>query len=62
MSEHILRTAKLVSARRAGLVSSIARTTPSEPTSRVQQILELVLTEFAMCLGLPDDDEPKDRP
>lgn len=60
MNAHILRTAKLVSARRAGLVSGIARTTPSDPTSRVQQILELVLTEFAMCLGLPDD-EPQDE-
>ena len=60
MSEHILRTAKLVSARRAGLVSGIARTAPSDPTGRVQQVLELVLTEFAVSLGLPDD-EPQDE-
>lgn len=56
MSEHILRTARQVAARRAWLLRSASGETA------VKNALELVLIEFAVCLGLPDDDEPQDRP
>lgn len=62
MSEHILRTAAKVAHDRTGLVRSVSRSSPTDTTSQVRQVLELILIEFAMRLGLPDDDEPQDRP
>ena len=55
MSEHILTTAQQVAARRAWLLRS------SNTEAAVKVALELVLIEFAVCLGLPEDDEPQDE-